>query len=74
MKKMLKNLNRSLRCDGVKRCERCGRMMDHYHYLTTSSDLVRQCVCADDRQCREQQQTRKQKQLRKLKERWAYEN
>lgn len=74
MKKMLKNLNRSLRCDGVKRCERCGRMMDHYHYLTASSDLVRQCVCADDRQCREVQQTRKQKQLRKLKERWAYEN
>lgn len=74
MKKISKKVNHSWQSEKLRRCERCGRMMDHYHYLTTSSDLVRQCVCADDRQCREQQQTRKQKQLRKLKERWAYEN
>lgn len=73
MKKMLKNAKNSLRCDGVKRCERCGRITDHYHYLIASRDLVKKCVCADDRQCRESQQTRKQKQLRKLKERWTYE-
>lgn len=74
MKKMLKNVKHSLQCEGVKRCERCGRIMEHYHYLIGSNILVRQCVCADDRQCRGSQQTRKQKQLLKLKERWADEN
>lgn len=74
MKKISKKVNHSWQSEKLRRCERCGRIMDHYHYLTASSDLVRQCVCDDDRQCREVQQTRKQKQLRKLKERWPYEN
>lgn len=73
MKKISQNVNHSWQSDEFRRCERCGRIMDHYHYLIASRDLVKKCVCEDDRQCWEQQQTRKQKQLRKLKERWAYE-
>lgn len=74
MKKISKKVNHSWQSEKLRRCERCGRITDHYHYLIASRDLVKKCVCADDRQCRESQQTRKQKQLKKLKERWAYEN
>lgn len=62
----------------IKRCIRCGKILQHYHYMVANNG---ECgyVCADDRQCgpwrntgyRHKLRRDKNKMLAKHKEKWS---